>query len=131
MRKKLLKEIKALEKELALHNYGGSKLKGNDKRSKRWRKQRRKRGFDDRELFNLDMSFSKHILPRLKRFKKRDIGCPNYFVTRGGVKAWEHVLDLMIAGFQMTLNDLPNIKERKIIRRGLRYFAKFYTNLWI
>jgi hypothetical protein len=43
----------------------------------KWWWQRRTRGFDDRELWNLDVTIAKFILPRLKRYKDMTSGAPS------------------------------------------------------
>ena len=41
-----------------------------DKRNRRWRKQRRKYGFDDRETWSLDEQFIQWIYTRFKMYKE-------------------------------------------------------------
>lgn len=47
-------------------NYGSK----NDKRQKVWKKQRKKYGFDNRELWNLDYTFYLWLYEHVMRFKK-------------------------------------------------------------
>jgi hypothetical protein len=39
-----------------------------DKRQKLWAKQRRERGFDDTEIWNVDATFARLMLPRVKEY---------------------------------------------------------------
>ena len=49
-------------------------LKEDDERKEIFKKQRLERGFDETELWNLDTTILKFILPRLKAFKENTFG---------------------------------------------------------
>ena len=74
--------------------------------------QRRKRGFDDSELWSLDYTIAEFIYPRLKAFRKMDKMCvPTKFcVENDGIwlkesnKIWNEKLDKMIAAFDLIVN---------------------------
>ena len=52
-------------------------LKNDDERLETFKRQRIERGFDDTELWNLDTTLLKFLLPRLKEFKKQTNSYPS------------------------------------------------------
>jgi hypothetical protein len=66
-------------------NYLGDIVRG---RRVRWFIQRRKRGFDDRELWGLDQTIAEFVYPRIKAFREtQHIGCATCFFPEGS--AWD------------------------------------------
>jgi len=113
-------------------------------RKVKYKKQRRTRGFDDSEVWNLDCSLARYILPRLKRFKKITHGHPSSLES---FEAWKEILDKMILSFQLIkdgskilLSDKEEItleeyikyeEEREAkIQEGIDLFAKYFRGLW-
>jgi len=67
--------------------------------------QRRTRGFDNSEVWDLYSPLSKHILPRLKAFREMNtMGCPNEFFDEKNEKnecqKWNECIDKMIFAFE-------------------------------
>jgi hypothetical protein len=95
-----------------------------------WAKQRKKRGFDNRELWNLDQTIIKFVLPRLKAFRKYNHGYPNEL---GNMDAWRTELKKMIKAFKIMKNQygmpIPDNKA-KAAEEGLQSFAKYFRFLW-
>lgn len=114
-------------------------------RALKWRLQKVKRGWSDRELWNLDDTVSKWIVPRLKAFRAETIGCPPdmEFID------WQLEISEMIFGFEFDgpawyeknvfpVKD-PNEKNAKLreykhlckhAEDGRILFAKRFDNLW-
>ena len=92
--------------------------------------QRLFRGFDDRELWNLDITIAEFVLPRLKRFKQRSFGYPAELTP----EQWDEYLHKMINSFEFVLeqNENPSYdeKEWEKAKEGLSLFAKYYSGLW-
>ncbi len=99
-----------------------------DWRRLRWWCQRRTRGFDARELWSLDISLAKHILPRLEAFRRT--------VTE---QARGDILDEMIFAMnEVATTDTrvgyrdnkyyPGIAKRT--QKGLKLFGKHFRCLW-
>lgn len=91
--------------------------------------QRIKNGFDDEEIYSLDHSLAKLILPRLKRFKKVKKGHPSTLSE----EEWDKILDEMIYCFGRIADDNYfdlELEEEKRLQNGLETFAKYYMNLW-
>ena len=52
--------------------------------------QKRIRGFSDRDLWSLDHTFAKFIIPRLKKFKENLYGFPLCFIEEIDPDYWDH-----------------------------------------
>ena len=102
-------------------------------------RQRLARGFSDRELWNLDHTMAKFILPRLKAFKDYHRSYPPDLTP----KKWDERLDEMIWAFEFTVNEweweselIEKTKIKKLEsyykrrEKGLKLFAEYFNNLW-
>lgn len=97
-----------------------------------------------RDTWNLDMTISEFILPRLKLFKKESCTYPG----RGEMdtpEKWDDALQKMIDAFQLVL-DIDNVDDKywtngkfnealwkvdnKRIKKGLHLFATWFESLW-
>ena len=113
--------------------------------SRKWRIQKKRRGWSDPELWNLDDTVSKWIVPRLKAFQAETEGCPpdTDFVD------WMLEIREMIFGFEFDgsewyeknvfqiknpeerekkLNEYKDLCQRALDGRIL--FAKRFEYLW-
>ena len=104
------------------------------------RKQYEKRGFDDSELWSLDVTIAKFILPRLKRFKtKAGYGCHGgencpFETTEDGFmtqKGWGDCIQKMIDAFQVIVDDCVDDSQQEVVDEGLALFAKYFQALWL
>lgn len=99
-----------------------------------YKKQRLERGFDDTETWNLDVTISKFIVPRLKRYKELNNGIPAQFKSK---EEWDKILDEMIEGFELyedkwrinTDQNLTNLDEYKR-KRAVKLLGEYYFDLW-
>lgn len=112
----------------------------NNRQRKKWLKQQ---GLyvNSKETWNLDITFAKYIIPRLKKFKKLNNGYPGREEMDTPEK-WDEALDKMIQAFEYVVNEFDwwkdnpkyNFDEGKrrqtVINEGLQLFAKYYMNLW-
>lgn len=117
-------------KDINKNNYYGH---ANDKNcyrteKKKWLKQRKKRGFDDSELWHLDSTINDFIYKRLIRFKKINRGFPMNLTW----KKWNKIIDKMIIGFELEnkLNAELTEKEKKSIKKAYKLFAKWHQDLF-
>jgi hypothetical protein len=93
---------------------------------KRWW-QRRTRGWDDSDTWNLDYTLATMILPRLKRFKELNNGYPHGLTP----EKWDEMLDQMIYGMEQIIendNETKPIDKRAL--EGLELFGKYFRHLW-
>lgn len=67
----------------------------------KYKRQRIERGFDDTELWGLDRTIAKYVLPRLIEFKKVANGYPPNFDS---FEEWIAVIDKMIYSFDHIVN---------------------------
>ena len=94
----------------------------NPERVEEYKKQRIERGFDDTELWNLDTTILKFVLPRLKRFKECTIGFPPDFET---LEEWQECLEKIIINIEKIINS-----EEDVDYEGFELFKKYFFNLW-
>lgn len=109
----------------------------NDKRRYLWSKQRKERGFDDRELWSLDHTIAKFVLPRLIAFKEVRFGYPGNLDK----EKWDKILDQIIYAMR-AVNDEWSEKEivhssatklKKHFRdvdKGIKLFGEYFRYLW-
>lgn len=107
-------------------NVNFSVINQDDERWEKFEEQRLERGFDDSELWELYMTITKFILPRLILFKKKHYSEPSGMVF----EQWNDILDEMIEAFELIEKGECEDVEKKKIEKGLRTFAKYFTKLW-
>jgi len=93
---------------------------------------------DDKELWNLDVTLTEFILPRLKAFKEmKRLGFPE--LSKDGVVAdeqtgfiaWEQNLDDIIAAFEIhRQGEWVGEKKQEAMQHGFKLFGEHYTKLW-
>lgn len=94
-----------------------------DERKELYKKQRIERGFDDTELWNLDSTILKFVLPRLKAFKECTCGYPG---TVKSEEEWQNILQKMIDSIEKIINDNADDEDYD----GFELFKKYFFNLW-
>lgn len=106
-----------------------NKYKKTDSRQKVWRKQRKVRGFDDTELYNLYYTLTSLLLPRLKEFKKTTISIPSDMTEEDFFQK----IDFIIEKFSKRIDDNYfnlEIDERQVIHKEATEAAKLLGQLW-
>lgn len=95
--------------------------------------QRKVRGFDDSETWDLGFTFAKWFAPRLRRFKEVTIAFPGNF---NSMDEWQAVLQEMLEGFELMADEdvyfpCPEDSEsQKKIQRSLDLFHEYIYALW-
>jgi len=111
-------------------NINFSLLDKNDEREKMFQKQRIERGFDDSELWSLNDTIAKFIIPRLKRFKKINC-CYPYNIAED---KWNKQLSKIIMALELIIRDNGSWnftkEETKNVDKGMNLFRKVFFNLW-
>ena len=102
-----------------------------DKRQKEWKKQRKEKGFDNTELWNLDNTIAQFIFPRLKAFKEKTPKIPGNLTEQ----EWNKILEDMLYPFETIIQDnwytkVPTKEECKKFKKGLKLFSKYLMALW-
>ena len=115
-------------KELKIPNICFSFDDGKREESKKYKKQRIERGFDDTETYSLFLTIAKFTLPRLKRFKEVTDSHP----TDMTFEEWMIILDKIIESLEIISKDDPFLKHEKEakIKEGIDLFGKYFTYLW-
>lgn len=116
---------------IGVPNINFSIVDGDDKRSKKFKKQRINHGFDDSETWSLDCTIAKFLLPRLERLY--DIKYIIYGGQCADHKSRKKALKHMIQAFRIIASEsyfLPSKEDQKKIDRGLKKFYKYYGSLW-
>lgn len=92
-----------------------------DARHAQWALQRRMRGFDDRELWSLDISMARWLLPRLKAL----VEGPRDDLK----KEMQEVLEAlrMVATEKLVL---PDKEEREKVVKAMHKLADYFFALW-
>jgi hypothetical protein len=92
----------------------------------RWWWQRRTRGFDDRETWDLDVTIAEFVLPRLRRFKNVTKCYPSGMTE----EEWHEMLDGMILAFEWIATSREATYKPDNVHSGLRDFGDYYFDLW-
>jgi len=111
--------------------------------------QRRTRGWDDSDLWNLDYTVAKFVLPRLRVYRRCWSGLPDMMLLSDypGISEddledkWNEVLDDMIYAMEVLVNwdsfefevDMTTEAReahRERVDRGLYLFGRYLRALW-
>lgn len=123
----------------------------NKRKRKKWLKQHNKYVSND-ELWDLDSTICKWMIPRLKQFKKINMAYPGVEPMDTPEK-WDDALDKMIRAFELALYDPIDLDEnlsprdddsynhekykvvaekwKNEVDEGLHLFATWFCALWI
>lgn len=109
----------------------------------KWKTQKIFRGYSDIEMWNLDDTISKWIVPKLKTFKIITQGYPTSMDT---FEEWQDMLDEMIFGFEWPANETEWYAKNAFYpgdaiearfeamndraKRGRMLFAAHFNELW-
>ncbi len=96
----------------------------------KWIIQKLFRGYSDEDLFSLDDTISKFILPRLKAFRECPGGYSDYYFNN--MDEWVVCIDKMIRAFEIMIEDewVSDEKLTKEKNEGFRLFYEHYEALW-
>lgn len=95
------------------------------KRDIRFFIQRRRKGWDDSDTWNLNYVIVRFVLPRLKRFREISAAYP-YQLTP---EEWDTILEKMIIAFQALDEDDGDI-DWEMVEEGLDLFRQYFMDLW-
>jgi hypothetical protein len=88
--------------------------------------QRLVRGWDDSELWDLDFTIAKFVLPRLKEFRLQSDGFPSCIKSK---QEWENILDDIIYAMDATVKQGAGADIDRW-QRGLKYWGQYFNYLW-
>ena len=135
---KIKKQIKRIARSKNYYGLiGGEDLNANSKNIEKYVKQYKQRGFDDSEIWNLDMSLSLFLLPRLKRLREVIQGYPPICKS---FEEWISILDEIIWMFATYSSDTyqnyePKNKQyfeevNQRIEKASELLGKYWTYFW-
>lgn len=126
MKKTYKKKLNKEKVPAAICTYGlSAELPKNDPRHKLFKRQRKTLGFDETELWNLDLALAKFMLPRLRMFKSASPVIP-YGLTR---KEWHKILSKIIIAFEIMLKNVYTKEDDESIEEGLGLFRNYLFSL--
>ena len=98
-----------------------------DNRQAYFCKERRERGFDNSELWNLDQKILDFLIPRFKEFTSGAY----WFDGNGGQVSGDVVMKDILEGFELMDSDKETTEEENIkIRKAWRLFEYHFFDLW-
>lgn len=97
-------------------------LDDDSKRNEKYKRQRIERGFDDTEVWNLDVTILKFALPRLKVFRKSHKGHPEDLTA----EEWNSKIGSMIEFIESYISDSTVSEDSE----GWKNFKDYFFNLW-
>lgn len=112
----------------------------------KWFCQRWDRGFDDRQVWNLNKTFAEFMHPRLVEFQKQSTctppryveyrgDCPSLEIMPGAddflsEREWDEILNKIIIAFQLlTEGDPYQLANRSQMDEGMDLFRKYHRAL--
>jgi hypothetical protein len=96
--------------------------------------QKLTRGFSDADLWSLDYTIAKFVLPRLKAFREMNGAYPGT-EPMGTDEKWDAALDEMIWAMQFVVDDFKcdaeiNSENYDRCQKGLELFGRWFCSLW-
>jgi len=119
-----------MKKKKQLNNYSIAHTIKDNPRQKVWRKQRKKRGFDDTEVWNLHYTMYQFMIPRLERFRDITISFPSTETVESYNEKLNFIIDSFKARYELYEKCDVSIKEEKEIRENADKAAFLLGMLW-
>ena len=100
-----------------------------DTRHIKWWWQRRTRGWDNRDLWSLDITVFEFLLPRLKKFAVSSKGYPMDTTSEG----WDEELAKMIRSIELWLDGDGWVgpENREEFEVGWRLLTERFFHMWL
>ena len=117
-------------KKKQLNNYSIAHTIKDNPRQKVWRKQRKKRGFDDTEVWNLHYTMYQFMIPRLERFRDITISLPSAETVESYNEKLNFIIDSFKARYELYEKCDISVKEEKEIRENADKAAFLLGMLW-
>jgi hypothetical protein len=117
-------------KKKQLNNYSIAHTIKDNPNQKVWRKQRKKRGFDDTEVWNLHYTMYQFMIPRLERFRDITISFPSTETVESYNEKLNFIIDSFKARYELYEKCDVSIKEEKEIRENADKAAFLLGMLW-
>lgn len=103
------------------------------KRKVRYFLQRKFRGFDDSELWSLDITFANWAIPRLEQYNNINCGFP----PNTTLEQFQNIINEILYGlelFRRRIEDCDNLYEETLIilefEHSTKLFAEYIREIW-
>ena len=100
-----------------------------EKKDKKYSKQRIENGFDNTETWCLYSTIAKFIVPRLEKFIEVTDGFINKDYDKFEIEKWKNI-NIVLEAFKLIMKDELTRQEEKIANKGLKLFPKIFYHLW-
>ena len=117
-------------KKKQLNNYSIAHTIKDNPNQKAWRKQRKKRGFDDTEVWNLHYTMYQFMIPRLERFRDITMSLPLTETVESYNEKLNFIIDSFKARYELYEKCDISVKEEKEIRENADKAAFLLGMLW-
>jgi len=117
-------------KKKQLNNYSIADTIKDNPNQKVWRKQRKKRGFDDTEVWNLHYTMYQFMIPRLERFRDITMSFPSTETVESYNEKLNFIIDSFKARYELYEKCDISVKEEKEIRENADKAAFLLGMLW-
>lgn len=117
-------------KKKLLNNYSIAHTMKNNPNKKIWNKQRKKRGFDDTEIWNLHYTLYQFMIPRLERFRDITMSFPNSETSESYNEKLNFIIDSFKARYELYEKHGISIRENKEICENADRAAYLLGTLW-
>jgi hypothetical protein len=117
-------------KKKQLNNYSIAHTIKDNPNQKAWRKQRKKRGFDDTEVWNLHYTMYQFMIPRLERFRDITMSFPLTETVESYNEKLNFIIDSFKARYELYEKCDISVKEEKEIRENADKAAFLLGMLW-
>lgn len=116
-------------KYLGVPNICFSLTSAHDSREEKFKEQRKKRGFDDSELWSLRDTIANFIIPRLEAYI--DKSEETFVIGKKRRKDTKNLLEALKLIARDSGAAIFTKKEEKKVEKGLKAFPKVFMRLWI
>jgi len=117
---------------IPINKYGTNFTKGDFHKRKRWTKQRKLYGFDDRETWNLDYTFIEWLYSRLMMYKEVSIVDLNFnkYEFEGKEISQGEAIDYILNICKEVLKNDKYIKHNENLNKAIKLFADILHDMW-
>lgn len=96
--------------------------------------QRGRRGYSDRDLWDINEYLATIIPPMMRYLKENGTGCPAELIKNNSREKWEEILEDIARGFDEYSNvdkyGLHSEFSKKIMDEGMKLFIEYFGHYW-
>jgi hypothetical protein len=111
-----------------MSDYGLSQEMPDDTRQEKWKKQRETRGFDETELWSLDIAFAKMIVERLEN--KKFFNIVERLENKKLLKIFNKIIEVDAAYYKLKKEEFEELKSA-VLEFMEKYLDDYYIKLFL